>query len=350
MQNPFHRFDWSFKSIAKIFGLVLGGIVALSLIAMLVSLAFRMVAQPLLTGVGMGVSESFAPTSYKMESAMDMASGRGGVSYNGYSTNIMPPIPGEEGIPTDAEDYEVKDYNADYRVNDKTQICETVAALKADKDIIFSSANESDRNCNYYFKVLEAKAPEILELLKSLKPDDISSNTYTIERAVKGATDQLEILKKKLAQTEATLTDAQTSYDELFQLATKKGDVESLTKLVDLKINTIERLAQQKLSISAEMESVERNRADQLERLAYTEFRVNVYEERLVDWKNMGDNWKYEIQNFVNNLNSLTQWISVKLVSYALNSAVALLYLAIGFAFLKGAWVLGKKVWFYKRK
>ncbi|MFA5352476.1 MAG: hypothetical protein WC304_04350, partial [Candidatus Gracilibacteria bacterium] len=149
---------------------------------------------------------------------------------------------------------------------------------------------------------------------------------------------------------EATLNNAQTSYEELFQLATKKGDIESLTKLIDLKINMIERLAQEKLSISAEMESVERNRADLLEKLDYNEFRVYVSEERLIDWKNMGDNWKMEIQNFVNNLNSLTQWVSVKFISYTLNSFVALAYLGVGFIFLKGAWILGKKVWFYKRK
>lgn len=341
MQNPFHNFDWSFKSIAKVFGFVFGGLVALSLIAVVVTFAFRTIAQPFLTGVTTSISPS-----YKMESAMD-SSARGGYAI---SSNITPPLPEENGIPTDAEDYEVKEYSATYQVNDKTEVCETVATLKADKDIIFSSSNESERSCDFYFKVAKAKTAEVIELLKTLNPDEFSTYAYTIQKSVEGATDQLEILKKKLAQTETTLTDAQTSYEELFQLATKKGDVETLTKLVDLKINTIERLAQEKLSISAEMESVERNRKDLLEKLDYNEFRVNVYEERLVDWQSMRDNWKVEIQNFVNNLNSLTQWVSVKFVSYTLNSFVALAYLGVGFIFLKGAWILGKKVWFYKKK
>ncbi|MDD3067166.1 MAG: hypothetical protein PHO48_05060 [Candidatus Gracilibacteria bacterium] len=345
MQNPFHHFDWSFKSIAKIFGFVFGGLVALSLMAVVVTFAFRTIAQPFLTGV----TTSIAP-SYRMESASDYSMNTKAVGGYAISQNIMPPIPGEDGIATNAEDYEVKEYSASYRVNDKTEICETVATLKADKDIIFSSANESDRSCDFYFKVIKAKTPEVIELLKTLNPDDFTTSAYTIQKSVKGATDQLEILKKKLAQTEATLNNAQTSYEELFQLATKKGDIESLTKLIDLKINMIERLAQEKLSTSAEMESVERNRADLLEKLDYNEFRVYVNEERLVDWQNMRDNWKYEIQNFVNNLNSLTQWVSVKFVSYTLNSFVALAYLGVGFIFLKGAWILGKKVWFYKKK
>ncbi len=329
MANPFHDFDWSLKSIGKILGFLIIGVISLSIVAAILSFSVRTITSP------------FTGNSVSFEQADSFRRG-GAISTKG----ILLPVSGVGGVVgRDAENFEVQSYFASYRTNDKTKICGRVFELKADLEIIFESANESDRSCNYRFEVPNEQADEVLQILEDLKPEDISKSVYTIQRAVEGVEDRLEVLKKRLQQTEETLLEAQTSYDELTTLAKNRGDVESLTKLIDLKINTIERLAREKLNINEEIEQVQRSRLDLLRQIAYTEFSVNVREERFVDWQQIANDWKQEIRNLVSNINQLTQFVSVKLISFVLYSAASLLYLAIAFGFLKLVWVIGKKVW-----
>jgi hypothetical protein len=335
MPNPFHDFDWSFKSISKIFGVFIIGVVGLAIVAGIVSFAFRTIASPLSNNNG-GYGGGGI-----MESRMDFASSKG----MGFS-NILPPIIDDgEIVDTDAEDYEVHSYNASYRTSDKTETCGTIAGLKSRKEIVFESSNESDRSCNYRFQVENKNVNEVLKILEDLDPEDLNSSIYTIQRSVERTSDQLTILMQKLEQTEETLSEAQKAYEELMALATRSRDVENLTQLITLKINAIEQLAQKRISTNQQIEQVQRSRAEQLRRIANTEFNVNVYEERFVDWQNIANDWKQEIRNFVDNLNGLTQFVSVKLVSFVLYSAAAMLYIAIAFGFLKVLWIVGKKVW-----
>ncbi|MFH1546046.1 MAG: hypothetical protein ABIE14_01565 [Patescibacteria group bacterium] len=334
MSNPFTHFDWSFRSVGKVFGFFILGVVGLAIVAGILSFSLRTIVSPFTGndsygGGGMLMNESVSSKSFSLSS----------------SRNIIPPIPGSEIVDPTAEDYEVHEYSASYRTRDKTEICATILNLKKDREIVFESANESERSCSYSFEAPNERAEEILAILEDLDPEDLNASIYTIQRAVEGTSDQLATLTQKLAQTEATLSEAQIAYEELMELATRSRDVENLTQLITLKIDAIEQLAQKRISINQEIESVQRNRAEQLRRIANTTFRVNVYEERFVDWQQIGNDWKQEIRNFVANLNSLTQFVSVKLVSFALYAAASLLYLAITFGFLKLIWIVGKRVW-----
>ncbi|MFH0776011.1 MAG: hypothetical protein V1936_00150 [Patescibacteria group bacterium] len=337
--NLFKNFDWSFKSFVKIFGLLILGVIALGLIAGIVSFAFKTVVSPFLGNYSRG-GYGAVP-----EMAMDSA----GYSKMAVSSsrNIIPPIPGPSGevIDATAEDYEVKNYYANYQPSDKTEICATILNLKSDPEIIFSNSSESDSSCNFTFEVPNERADEVLKILKSLDPEDINQNIYTIQRSVEGTSDQLKVLQNKLEQTEATLTDAQKAYEDLMRLATNSRDVENLTSLIKLKIDSIEQLAQTKISITQEIEQVQRNREDLLRQIKNTTFNVSVYEQKFVDWKQISESWKNALRDFVNNLTDLTQFVSVRLVSFVLYSAAALLYLAVAFGFLKVLWLLGKKVW-----
>ena len=343
--NLFKNFDWSAKSIAKILGVFVLGVVALGLVAGVVMFAFRTVVSPIASNIGFGGG------AMNYDYAMDeMAYSEKGISLSS-SRNILPPMPDDGGQIVDptAEDYEVKSYSANYRPSDKTEICATVLDLKADREIIFSNSNESDSNCNFTFEVPNARAEEIVAILESLDPDDLSSNIYTIQKSVEGTSDQLEILTQKLNQTEATLADAQSAYEELMTLATNSRDVENLTQLIRLKIEAIEQLAQSKISINQQIQQVQNSRADQLRRIANTTFNVSVYEQKFIDWKNIANDWKNAIRDFVDNLAGLTQFATVELVSFALKAAAGILYLAIAFGFLKIIWIVGKKVWKYKK-
>lgn len=341
MSNPFHNFDWSLKSIAKIFGVFILGSIGVAITVGIIVFALRTVVSPFTTNHYEGYGRGGGYHDMAMNEAAFATK-----SLSGYS-NIMPPIPGDDGeiIDTDAEDYEVRNYYASYKTADKTETCATIAGLKSREEIVFESANESEYYCNYRFEVENKYVDEVLQILEGLDPEDLNENVHTIQRSVQGTSDRLKILQQKLEQTEKTLAEAQTSYEELMNLATKSRDVENLTQLITLKIEAIEQLAQTKISINEEMERVQRNREDQLRRIAYTEFNVNVYEERFVDWRQIINDWKQEIRNFVDNLNDLTQFASVRLVSFLLYAAAALLYIAIAFGFLKLLWIIGKRVW-----
>ncbi len=329
--NFFQNFDWSTKSIAKVIGVALLGFIGLAVVAMLVSFSIRTIVEPF---AGPRYGGDYAKTSL-----LDNGIG------------IPPPLPPFPGgaIDQNAEDYEVQDYSVNYRPNDKTEICTTIAALKSREDVIFENANESNRSCNYTFKVLKEKAAAILTLLEEFNPENTNSNVYTIQRTIEGLTDELDILNQKLTGIETTLAEAQTSYDELTKLATRKQDIESLTKLIELKLNTIERLANERRQIAAQIESYERNKTQQLERIKYTQFSVSVYENRLIDWQQIADSWKSEIQSFFTSINDFFQGVTLLLVIYTLRAVQAIVYIVLAVILLKAVWLMARKVWRYRR-
>ncbi|MCF7846158.1 MAG: DUF4349 domain-containing protein [Candidatus Peribacteraceae bacterium] len=347
MNHLLKNFDWSLKSVAKILGVFVLGVVALGIVAGIISFAFRTIVSPFTANYGIGGGGGY----YAEEMAMDSASSYSAKTLSLSSRNIVPPIPGPDGeiVDATAEDYEVKSYSANYQPRDKTEICAAVANLKADPEIVFSSSNESDRSCYFTFEVPNERAEEILKILKDLDPEDLNANIYTIQKSVEGTSDQLAILTQKLEQTEATLADAQEAYEDLMKLATNSRDVENLTQLIRLKIEAIEQLAQSKISINQQIEQVQRNRADLLRQIANTTFNVSVYEQKFVDWQQISDNWKNAIREFVSDLTDLTQFVTVRLVSFVLYAAAGIVYLGIVFGFLKVLWILGKKVWKYKK-
>lgn len=348
MNHLLKNFDWSLRSIAKVLGVFVLGMVALALVGAILSFMFRTLVSPIGVHFGVGGGGGYG---YAEEMAFDTSAGRAKTISLSSSRNILPPIPGPDGeiVDATAEDYEVKSYFANYRPNDKTEICTTVLNLKSDPEIVFSSSNESERSCNFSFEVPNARAEEILTILEDLDPEDLNANIHTIQRSVEKTSDQLEILTQKLEQTEATLADAQTAYEDLMKLAQNSRDVENLTQLITLKIEAIEQLAQTKISINQQIEQVQRSRAELLRQIANTTFNVSVYEQRFIDWKQISDDWKAAIREFVADVTELTQFVSIKLVSFVLYAAAAVLYLAIVFGFLKVLWIVGKKVWKYKK-
>lgn len=335
--NFLTNFDWSAKSIAKVFGLFVAGVVALSLVVALVAFAFRLIVQPM--GVGVSSMRNFgggAPEAAMMAQS-DM--------YAKTTSNILPPVPGQDTVSEDAESYEITDYSLSYRPHSKTHTCDAITALKSREEIVFEESRSDERSCYFRFRVKTKSVDEVLAILQDLNPDDTSKSVYSIQKTVEGLTDELKIQEEKLTQTEVALTDAQKSYDELTRLATRANDVESLTKLIDLKLNTINRLSQEKLAISQAIDQVKKNRADQLLRLEYTNFNINVYENRLADWKNLTDSWIVAVQQFVTDLNTLIQELTIGLVTWIVRAGLGFVYLMIAIGLARLAWIVGKRVW-----
>lgn len=336
----FKNFDWSFKSIAKVLGVVLLGVVALAVGAALISFAFRTVmntSQSFRSDYGM-TGSGYAPAMDGGYYAKDMA-----VSESSYMPPIVPSPDYSTG--TTAENFEVKTYSGTIKTRKLDKTCDTIAALKIKDYVIFENSNKNDDSCYYRFKVAKDRADEIVKIIEDLKPEILNVNVQSIKNQVEGIEDELDILKKQLASVEETLNGAQAAYDEITKLATNQKDAETLAKIIDSKLNLIERLTSQKLSIKSQIERYSQSKADQLDQLDYTFFDINVYKDLIFDWKEIKDSWKYETKVMVNNINQVFQAITLNLVTYLVRFVQGVLYLFISVLLLKFVWMGVKRIW-----
>ncbi len=334
----FKNFDWSFKSIAKVIGLVFLGIIVLSIVVALIGFSFRTVFQTARYNEGYGESAKMGGVAYDMAAEPMMA-----------RSGVIPPQPGYSTGP-DAEDYEVKTYSATIRTRKLEQTCGVVSALKTREDVIFENANQNDDSCYYRFKVEKESTNNVLEVIEGLDPEDLNENIQTIKGTIEYYDKQLEILEKKLESVEDTLSKAQSAYDDVAELATRKQDVESLALIIDNKLKLIEKLTNERLNIKERIDQYNQNKADQLERLNYSFFNVNIYKDKIFDWKQIKDSWKYELKAFVNNFNKVVQGISVHLVTYFIRFIQVAIYFFISVFLLKYAWGATKRIWKGKGK
>jgi hypothetical protein len=256
---------------------------------------------------------------------------------------IFPPIGGTVG--NNAEDFEVTDYSAFIETRDRESTCSAINDLKKLKYVIFENASESDKNCYYSFKVEHAHANEILASIKDLDPKELSENTYTIKRQLDDFTNEVEILEKKRDSIDQTLKSALNAYDEITALAVKTENADSLARIINSKIQIIERLTQERININTQLDYLSRAKAEQIDRLEYTYFNVNVYENRFVDIEGIGDSWKTAIKDFVNSINQSLQNATINLIALVFITLPYLIYLFVLLIGAKYGWRLAKSVW-----
>lgn len=283
-------------------------------------------------GVGMMQDHDFAEEAMMEKSMAPMPS-------------MPPPIDGGFTGGDDAEDFEVTEHNAHFRTRNKDHICDALSTLKAFEYIVFENSNVHEYGCNYSFKVEHSYAEEVLSKLEDLDPESISENTYTIKRSVDSVTSEVEILEQKLESINETLENALSAYDEISRIATNSRDAESLATIIDSKIRLIERLSQDRINVNTQLMRLERNRQQQLDRLDYTYFHTSVSEEKYIDFKQLKDSWKFEIQSFVRDTNSIVQGISVGIIVFSLYVVQYVLYFFILLFVAKYGWKHAQRIW-----
>jgi len=264
---------------------------------------------------------------------------------NVVSESMVPPIDGGYTTGNDSEAFEVKEYAASIETRNRERDCGVIRALKSRTDVIFENANEYDRGCTYTFKVTKGSVEEVLGIIKNLDPKELSESSYTIKREVDDYTSEIQILENKLASLDKTLADAIASYDSITVLATKMGSVESLAKIIDSKLTIIERLTSARIETSNQLERIHRSKNEALDRLAYTYFTVNVYENKFADIKTIQDSWKAAVQQFIRETNVLIQELSIGLVTLFLTIVKFALYFVILLFITRFGWTFAKKVW-----
>lgn len=258
--------------------------------------------------------------------------------------NIIP-SPNSGIIDENAEEFEVKEYNAYIETRNLEKDCQVITNLKQRTDVIFINARTSDNNCYYAFKVKNNTLDEILTIINDLNPRDLNEQVYTIQQIVEDYTSQLDILEKKLASIDETLTNAVSAYDEIASIATSSNDAQSLSQIIDSKIRIIERLTQEKINISTQIEQLNRSKADQLSRIDYTQFSVNITENKYIDSDQIKDSWKFAVKNVVRDINEIAQDLTINLLTLILLIIQYVLYLFIILVVLKYCFKFGKYIW-----
>ncbi len=338
----------NFKPL-NVFKAVVFGVLGVSALVFVFSMLNSSV-RPLLKS---GMREVSTPSYYPAyDSAVGFASegatmSKGGVAASLSVRNISPIVPPmQQGtVGNNAEDFEVTDYSAFIETRNKKETCSQIADLKSFKHVIFEVSSESDLNCSFTFKVEHARAAEILAIIKSLKPKDLTENTQTIKRQLDDFTNQSEILEKKKASIEETLQSALAAYDQITALAVRTQDASSLAKIIDSKVQIIERLTQERININQQLDYLARAKADQMDKLEYTFFSVNVYENKFVDIKNIKDSWKMAIKDFFYNVNQAVQDASINLLAVLFIAVPYIIYCLILLVGAKYGWRLVKYIW-----
>lgn len=281
------------------------------------------------------------------EAAYGYSGGEGGnLKLSLSNIGIPSPIPPRGGtVGDDAEDFEVTEYNVSIETRDRDVTCTEISGLKDLSYVVFENANEYDRGCNYTFKVQFDNVEEILTILEEFNPEELSENTYTIKRQIDDFTSETEILESKLESIDETLENALDAYDEITSLATQTQNADALAKIIDSKIGIIERLTQERINITAQLERLERAKAEQLDKLEYTYFYVNVYENKFVDGENLKDSWKAAIKGAVRDINRTVQDVTVNLVTLIFTILQYILYFLILLVVVKYLWRVTKYIW-----
>ncbi|HMO77829.1 MAG TPA: hypothetical protein PKA42_00780 [Candidatus Paceibacterota bacterium] len=267
------------------------------------------------------------------------------LSERNISGGLMPPMDPTYTPGADTEDYEVKNYSISFESRNKAKECVAIRDLLKRDDVVFENTNEYDSGCSYSFKVKKESVEAVLYLLDSLNPKEVNENAYTIKREVTDYTSEIEILEKKLAAITTTLTESLATYDSLIARATAQGNVSSLAQLTDSKLNLLERLTMSQIEINAQLERINRSKAEALDRLAYTQFYVSVYENKFINGKEIGNSWTAAVQKLFRDMNNFAQEVSLgfvallfMIVKYALYGVVILFVVRFGFNFAKKVW------------
>jgi hypothetical protein len=328
-------------AILKITGIVFLAVIALVFLFRILGASFKSLTNGA-TSKGYSGMAAFDSASFSSGEEGDGISG--GMALSKRNVELMIPQMNATAGDT-AENFEVTNYNGTIETNRLDQTCQIISDLKVKDYVIFESSNRYDHGCNFNFKVKQPQANEVLDVIKGFDPKDLVTNTETIKRLVDDFTSETEILQKKKAVIESTLENAIESYDEISKLATQVKDVESLSNIITSKINIIERLSQERISVSEQLDRLSRSKADQLDRLEYVYFNLNVYENKFIDSENLKDSWKAAVKNFVNDVNRISQEVSIGLAVTILMVIQYLLYIIIILITAKLGWKLAKYIW-----
>lgn len=362
LQEQIMNFDWSLKSIVKASLGLLVVVIALSLVLGIVRSATSGFLGGNSRGYTSGIAQNFVGdvmesvgfdgyTTTLNSKAMGIG---GGVSTDMAMAEpgILPPYPYEEGG-DDAEEYERRDYSAQYETRKFEETCTAISDLKPLEYVVFDNSSKSEDWCHYTFRVEVAHEEEVLATLRALDPRDLNINTSTIERSVEYTDSELVMQQRRLESLQETLTQAESSFNSLITQARASGDTATLSEVINNKINTVDRLNQEILNAQDRVDRLTRNREGQTDQIDYAHFNVSVSKVTFFDGDQFADEWKRRVQELFFEVNATLLALTVGLVSFVLGAVQFVIFAGITvvgvIVFAKIVWMFTKRIWNWKK-
>ncbi len=326
----------NWQKILKIVGIVLAIIIFLALV-------LNLIIAPVFSGLGRSfnssnLTASYRPAAYSQEAGYKK-------SDDGLDVSLRNAVGGEVSIDSYGGEYEITQYDATVETGKLSEDCAAVSELKNKDFVVFENSNIAERYCNFSFKVDKENVEEVLAVVKNLNPRDLNQNIESIQEEIEDFTSREEILKNKQASINETLYSALSAYEEITALATKTNNADSLAKIIDSKIDILERLTSERLQVNTELDNLARAKAEQLDRLKYVNFYVYIYENKIFDGQVLKDYWISSSQQFVSNINQLSRDLSLGLVEIFIVIVKYLIYIFLFIAAAKLCWKFGKGIW-----
>jgi hypothetical protein len=336
--------EWSPFTVIKLVGIVLGALFVAALTLSVLNAVSSNVSGVSLLKPQMA-SYDGAAYDYAVTDGYGIGGGAPELSMRNVAS-IYPPQPYPGGtIGDEAEEFEVMQYSVSIKTGDAEGDCSAIGELKAQEYVIFESANTHERGCSFTFKVAKANVAEIVAFLEKFDPEDLSEQVYTIARQIKDYTSEEDILKAKLETVTDTLASATDAYDDITALAIRTNDADSLARVIESKLQIIERLTQERINVSAQLDRLSRAKALELDRLEYTYFNVSVYEAKIVNAEAIRDAWRAAAVSAVSDINRVLTEVTLGLVALIFLIAQWLLYAVILVVVAKMAWRLAVRFW-----
>jgi hypothetical protein len=265
----------------------------------------------------------------------------------GTDFGLAPDMPTENAKSATAANaaLEVTEYSAVIETRHFNDDCAKVSALKARSDVIFERSDKSQEVCNYSFKVKRENAGDVLAIIKALDPKQLNESIYTIKSLIDSYSQQLAILENRKTAIEQTLENSVQEYNDITALAAKTKDAASLATIIDSKINIVEKLTQERLDINDQLAQLDKDKADQLDRLNYTNFSVNISETKLIDWRELKDSWTSVVQDVAYEINNVFEGLTVGLLVALFYALEIVIYIFLILIAVKYLWRAAKYIW-----
>lgn len=245
----------------------------------------------------------------------------------------------------EATAFEAKSYNATYRTSVFPETCDSILGLKGQTGIFFSSSNIDKYSCSFNFSVGAEQLNPTLDFLRKLQPNNLTEQISNIKKQYENNLNQKDILLNSLAQAEKTINEAIASYNHLQAVAEANSDSMALATAVREKLDLIDRLQQRQETARQQIDAINRQLADQEERLQNTNFSVSVTKVTYFDYERIKNSWQAYVSNTVTTLNEVLQKTSLGLVSFVASLAFIFLYGLIIVIFAKFCWQVIKRIW-----
>tara|TARA_B100000745_G_scaffold299347_1_gene249982 strand:- start:4244 stop:5287 length:1044 start_codon:yes stop_codon:yes gene_type:complete len=255
------------------------------------------------------------------------------------------PIPDPSPYVPELEKYETTDYRVSARTRQFDEACSLLRALKADTRIDFKSISEGLNRCSGTFYADEAQSAWVLDKLNGIAGVEINRQTVSVTRHRENLQTEAGVLREQLAVVERTLTQAESQYEEITEVARVASDASALTEAIRDKLSMIKTLNNERIQLLARLRSISQQSSDLEERIGVVAFSASFTRSYPVDLDENSRKWEAAWENlndaFIDFMMAFTVNLGIfllKVIQYVVYGLILLVFVRVGYRVVRRLW------------